>query len=553
MGGAGNFLTYLLGGVADSAETLRKKNEAQAQLDQEEQRSVYKILLQSPDPKIQSLGLTGLLEPPKKSPFGKLKESPTYMQALDLVHRGQTGQPAPPDASTTPPNPDVAAPPPPPPVPMSAAMPDVPPLTGGGGKTGPPAPSPAASAAAPTGPVPAALPPPPPPPPTPVAASAVPQGPHPEKVVHDFLSGFRSPEEALQWVNSQERGQIFAKPELQPLKVALTNAIGSGGTMEDVKDQLLPNRARFAAGAAKTHWQGKPIPAEAIPPGALDMGGSPLLVEKGKTYLPTLLPGDTTPRFSLAAPAPGKAGKVVYDTVGNKKVAKLVDATTGETIKSNLSSQDVALGHVAVNNADGSQTLVQFSNMPGGAGATSPPPGPSASSTTPPPDHPKGIELGTKPLAGQERTRAQAGNAALESSVQIQQMLKDPKVAEALGPLEGRKVTFEQIIGNIPPEMSKLKSALEGYALNTMGVHGMRSAQEAHRLISDALPTKFNAASLVSSLEGLNEVPLSWASKLPPPPREQRVVGRTVMVIKAGPDAGKVGVWNGEGWVPWTP
>src|SRR5260221_7985371 len=104
---AGNFLPYLLGGLADSAQGLRDKNEAQAKLDQAEQQSVYKILLNSPDPKIQALGLTGLLEPPKKTPFGNLKKSPTYEQALELVHRGQqatgagpspldTGAPAPP-------------------------------------------------------------------------------------------------------------------------------------------------------------------------------------------------------------------------------------------------------------------------------------------------------------------------------------------------------------------------------------------------------------------------------------------------------------------------
>lgn len=508
--GAGNFLTYLLGGVADSAENLRKKNEAQAQLDQEEQKSVYKILLQSPDPKIQSLGLTGLLEPPKKSPFGNLKKSPTYMQALDLVHRGQTGQPAPPDAATTPPNPEVAAPTPPPPVPVSGAMPDVPPMTGGGGKTGPAPAAPALSAP----PAPAGPPAPPPMPPAPLAAAAVQQGPHPEKVVHDFLSGFRSPQEAMQWVESQERGQIFAKPELHPLKVALTNAIGSGGTMEDVKDQLLPTRAKMQS-------------AQEI--------------------------AQARVAAMLAKPRPGK---IVYDTVGNRKVAKLVDAATGATLKEDVSSQDIALGHAVRNLPDGSQEIVQFSNMPGGSksqGAGPPPAAPGAPGPPPGPPASGGISLGTKPIAGQERTRAQAGNAALESSVQIQQMLKDPKVAAALGPLEGRKVTFEQVLGTIPPEMTKLKSALEGYALNTMGVHGMRSAQEAHRLITEALPTKFNAASLVSSLEGLNEVPTSWASKLPPPLKEQRVVGRTVMVIKAGPDAGKVGVWNGEGWVPWTP
>lgn len=393
--GAGNFLTYLLGGVADSAENLRKKNEAQAQLDQEEQKSVYKILLQSPDPKIQSLGLTGLLEPPKKSPFGNLKKSPTYMQALDLVHRGQTGQPAPPDAATTPPNPEVAAPTPPPPVPMSGAMPNVPPMTGGGGKTGPAPAAPALSAP----PAPTAGPPAPPPmPPPPLAAAAVQQGPHPEKVVHDFLSGFRSPQEAMQWVESQERGQIFAKPELHPLKVALTNAIGSGGTMEDVKDQLLPTRAKMQS-------------AEQI--------------------------AQARVAAMLAKPRPGK---IVYDTVGNRKVAKLVDSATGALIKPDLSEQEIAMGHAITTDNTGNQTLVQFSNVPNSGkatGTTPPPAAPGSSSTakpgvTPPPSAPAGISLGNKnKLPSQELGQLTQAEGAYKLFDEVKKSIEDAGMTDA--------------------------------------------------------------------------------------------------------------------------
>src|SRR5258706_460960 len=295
---AGNVLSYLLGGLADSAQGLRDKNEAQAKLDQAEQQSVYKILLNSPDPKIQALGLTGLLEPPKKTPFGNLKKSPTSEQALELVHRGQqaTGSsagPSPPDIGAP------APPPPPPPKPSSAAMPDVPPMTGGGGKTGPapppPVPAPGgpgsvwaqgdigAQAGDPPPPSPAAppAPAPPPAPPPELAAASVPKGPPPEKVVEGFLSNFKTPQEALKWVKSQEEGQIFPQPELQPLKMALTNALGSGGTMEDVKDQLLPNRARLEAAAGKVapKW-GPSAPGKAYPPGTKDLYGQPLEAEK---------------------------------------------------------------------------------------------------------------------------------------------------------------------------------------------------------------------------------------------------------------------------------
>lgn len=255
----GDAFISLLGGLTGTLEERRRRNEDQARVDVEQQQSIFRWLLENPDPEIKAIGLAGILEPPKKTLFGHLKGSSAYEEARALAERmGESG-------------PGIPSPPAPIAQPGAAGMPDVPPLTGGGGATGPAAPSgaggvppidwPAGVPAVGGGPSPTAPPPaapaapstgPPPTAPLELAAGTVPQGPAPgqqrpsspeqaEQQVRGFLQGV-TPEEALESMEKADPDQM--QEGLRPLRVQLQKAVLTGATMEQVLSQTFQVAAK---------------------------------------------------------------------------------------------------------------------------------------------------------------------------------------------------------------------------------------------------------------------------------------------------------------------
>ncbi|KKN23504.1 hypothetical protein LCGC14_0904190 [marine sediment metagenome] len=246
----GDALVSFLGGLTGTLEERRRRNEDQARVDVDQQQSIFRWLLENPDPEIKAIGLAGILEPPKKTLFGHLKGSDAYKEAQALAERmGKSG-------------PGIPSPPPPVSQPGAASMPDVPPLTGGGGATGPAGPGaggvppidwPAGVPAMGGGPSPTAPPPaapaasspgPPPTAPLEMAAGTVPQGPMPEQQgpapeqqVQEFLQGV-TPKEALESLEKADPDQMIEG--LRPLRVRLQEAVHTGGTMDDVLGQTFP-------------------------------------------------------------------------------------------------------------------------------------------------------------------------------------------------------------------------------------------------------------------------------------------------------------------------
>lgn len=123
-----------------------------------------------------------------------------------------------------------------------------------------------------------------------------------------------------------------------------------------------------------------------------------------------------------------------------------------------------------------------------------------------------------KAVGGLIASRGVAAQAALASTATIKGLLQRPGVKAALGPFAGRETSLQQLIpelmGSPDPDVQKLAGALHGYALNTMGVHGMRSAVEAEHLIEQHLGNRFTPEGIAAGLDGLNEVPNFYASKV---------------------------------------
>jgi hypothetical protein len=254
------------------------------------------------------------------------------------------------------------------------------------------------------------------------------------------------PRSALKEIEDKEKRTGFVDPEMASTKKLLQQAIMFGATPEEVRAQAFPVAARTAAASAKTHWQGKPVTADAVPPGALDMAGNPLALKPNALYLPTLIGGDPVPRYAEAPPPQAKAGKIVYDTVGNKRVAKLVNASTGEVIKPNVSEQEIAMGHAVMTDNAGNQTLIQFSNVPNSGApapsaskpAAAPPPPPAPSAPTPgtkpsPTASPTaGIALGNKnKLPGQQLGQVTQAEGAYQLFDQVKKQIEDAGMQDA--------------------------------------------------------------------------------------------------------------------------
>jgi hypothetical protein len=116
--------------------------------------------------------------------------------------------------------------------------------------------------------------------------------------------------------------------------------------------------------------------------------------------------------------------------------------------------------------------------------------------------------------SGPEATKAGPQNATLanrlSSATAVIQtgndMIKALKgdLGARLGPVLSRYATFEDFIGNPPPEFSKLVGQIESYALANIGVHGMRSNNGAEAIKQTLGVGRHTPESIIATIEGLN-------------------------------------------------
>jgi hypothetical protein len=119
------------------------------------------------------------------------------------------------------------------------------------------------------------------------------------------------------------------------------------------------------------------------------------------------------------------------------------------------------------------------------------------------------------------QTRVGASMVSQDAEDAIRQSLSDPKVIAALGPISGRMTKISQWWGNPPPELQGLKGELEGFFLNTAGVHGMRNAVIAQHMYDENGQPKMEPEALLAAIHGLNVVPRAfvqhWGAGMPNP------------------------------------
>lgn len=99
--------------------------------------------------------------------------------------------------------------------------------------------------------------------------------------------------------------------------------------------------------------------------------------------------------------------------------------------------------------------------------------------------------------------RLASAEAVQQTGNDIIAKLSDPAYVKTLGPAMGRASSLRDFIGNPPPEYAELAGQIESYALASMGVHGMRSAQGAAQ-IKGMLDGRHTPQSLVAAIKGLN-------------------------------------------------
>lgn len=114
-----------------------------------------------------------------------------------------------------------------------------------------------------------------------------------------------------------------------------------------------------------------------------------------------------------------------------------------------------------------------------------------------------GNDVGVRP-SGTMQTRLASAQAVNQTGDDIVAKLSDPNFAAVVGPAMGRFSSLRDFIGNPPPEFSELAGQIESYALASMGVHGMRSAQGAEK-ISKLLDAHHTPESLAATIKGLNQ------------------------------------------------
>lgn len=109
-----------------------------------------------------------------------------------------------------------------------------------------------------------------------------------------------------------------------------------------------------------------------------------------------------------------------------------------------------------------------------------------------------------KGVSGATETRLASAQAVNQTGDDIVAKLSDPNFAAVVGPAMGRFSSLRDFIGNPPPEFAELAGQIESYALASMGVHGMRSAQGAEK-ISKLLDAHHTPESLAATIKGLNQ------------------------------------------------
>lgn len=113
----------------------------------------------------------------------------------------------------------------------------------------------------------------------------------------------------------------------------------------------------------------------------------------------------------------------------------------------------------------------------------------------------KSFQKGTGAAAEGRLASAEAVNQTGEDIIQ---QMSNPAVLQSLGPALGRYSKLSDFIGNPPPEYAELAGQIESYALASMGVHGMRSAQGAAQ-IKAMLDAHHTPESLAAAIRGLSK------------------------------------------------
>lgn len=122
-----------------------------------------------------------------------------------------------------------------------------------------------------------------------------------------------------------------------------------------------------------------------------------------------------------------------------------------------------------------------------------------------------GVRVFPPELVGHAKTLALQADVLKRGAKHIETMLDDPKVRKLLGPLEGRVVgDLGTFIGFLPPELSELAGALDGFAKTTVSVHGMRSAEESRRTFDEHLGFRFTPEALKGAVRGFAAIPDAW-------------------------------------------
>jgi hypothetical protein len=117
------------------------------------------------------------------------------------------------------------------------------------------------------------------------------------------------------------------------------------------------------------------------------------------------------------------------------------------------------------------------------------------------------VGLLDKPVSGVLENRLEASEAVVNTGDKMIQELYNPELQKELGPLMGQYNTLEDFFGDPPEKFKELAGRIHSYALAMMGVHGMRSAEAAQKII-DQMGLKHTPESLISMMKGLREFPV---------------------------------------------
>lgn len=145
---------------------------------------------------------------------------------------------------------------------------------------------------------------------------------------------------------------------------------------------------------------------------------------------------------------------------------------------------------------------------------------------------------------GQERGRAQLANSSVEQIQDMEGILRNR--GDLFGPASGRYTNFTEWVGSQDPDAQRFRAAARIAADHLAGVFGGRSQAALDAIYSVVGQNTTNPAAAIAGLEQMSKAAsnIQRSGGGPAPRSQQHKVGDR----KKFPN-GRVGVWDGTGWV----